>query len=267
MRVITKILGLVAIFSACQNTSNKEAVYSIEDSAIAKHKYWVSKPFYDALFADNVLDTLSYLPCSELIFDMGDTLLLTSCLSDAGLGIFKVTSPTSLEVVFEGFEEETLVARLDTISGVLHLDPPGGIESGWPTEFIAQEDIVISNVDNVTVQLGRKRLAGNYTMLAAPGQVAQTSLLELHADGTHQGLGDFDKYEPWPSGISGSAVINPSLNLMYLVKTGNEMDQPVLAWQVRGDTLRLWETKNISAEGDLPEYQITTMKGTYLKTN
>ena len=88
----------------------------------------------------------------------------------------------------------------------------------------------------------------------------------MRADGTQVGLGDFDKYEPWISGIGGGSIYNPTRNVMYLVKKGKEGTEPTLGWQLRGDTLRLWETKNIAQDGDMPEFKITKLKGAYLKS-
>ncbi|MCC6280483.1 MAG: hypothetical protein IT262_07785 [Saprospiraceae bacterium] len=255
------------VLVACNNqpvpTSQTPALP--DPSAMLKHKYWVSKPFNDALFATNIIDTLSNLPCGELVFGQKDSLLMTACLSDAGRGTFKVTSSNSLEIVFEGFEGNPSKAQWDEKTGVLHIDPPGGPDTGWPTDFVAQDDIDVSNIDNVTINLGRKRLAGNYSILPKKGEVAMTALLELHTDGTQVGFGDFDTYEPWPSGIGGGFIQNPQRNLMYLVKKGKESDPTAVAWQVRGDTLRIWNTRNIGAEGDLPEYKIAGLKGTYIK--
>ena len=267
MRSLAKALFVAVVFTACQNqpTPTPATPAAIDASAILKHKYWVSKPFSDALFADNIVDTLSYVPCGELIFGPKDSLLMTACLSDAGRGTFKATTPDALEIVFEGFEGKPSTARLDEKTGVLHLVPPGGVETGWPTEFVAQDGIDVSNIDNVTLNLGRKRLAGSYSMLPKKGEKPSAATLALRADGTQSGLGDFDKYEPWLSGIGGGAIQNPPLNLLYLVKNGKESEATAIAWQLRGDTLRLWDTKSTNAEGDMPEYKAAKLRGTYLK--
>ena len=65
MKSLTKILMLAAVFTACKNTPAPAPVVP-DASAILKHKYWVSKPFNEALFANNIVDTLSNLICSEL---------------------------------------------------------------------------------------------------------------------------------------------------------------------------------------------------------
>lgn len=268
MHALTKTLLAATLFTACQNqpAPTPAASTATDASAILKHKYWVSKPFNDALFAGSVSDTVSYLPCAELVFGQKDSLFMTSCLSDAGRGTFKATSPNTLDILFEGFENKASTARLDEKTGVLHLDAPGGVDTGWPTEFVAQDGIDVSSIDNTTINLGRKRLAGRYTLLPQKGEKANASPLELRPDGTQTGLGDFDKYEPWPSGIGGGAIQNPPLNLMYLVKKGKETDPTAVAWQLRGDTLRLWDTKSTNAEGDMPEYKAAKLKGAYLKT-
>jgi hypothetical protein len=263
MNSVAKILFVALAFSACKNQPATPA--AADGAAILKHKYWVSKPFNDALFASDVMDTLHTLDCGEIVFTNKDSLLLTYCLSDAGRGGFKANSPTELEVVFEGFESKVFKLNLDEKTGILHLKMPDDMD-GWPSEFVAQDGIDVSSIDNVTINLGRKRLAGNYTMLAPAGGAAITSLLELRTDGTQVGLGDFDFYEPWPSGIGGGFIQNPSLNLMYLVKKGQASQPTAAAWQVRGDTLRIWDTKNINPDGDLPEYRISQLRGTYLKS-
>jgi hypothetical protein len=262
MNFVAKTLLVALAFSACKHQPAPPA--AADGAAILKHKYWVSKPFNDALFAPNVMDTLHTLDCGEIIFSGKDSLLLTYCLSDAGRGGFKAISPTELEVVFEGFENKVFTLNLDEKTGVLHLKMPDDME-GWPSQFVAQDGIDVSNIDNVTINLGRKRLAGGYAMLPPAGGAAITSLLELRPDGTQVGLGDFDLYEPWPSGVGAGFIQNPALNLMYLVKKGQESQAAAAAWQVRGDTLRIWDTKNIGLEGDLPEYRITQLRGTYLK--
>jgi hypothetical protein len=267
MNSIVKTLLIATVFMACKNqtTQNPAATNALDASVILKHKYWVSKAFNDAFFAPNIMDTISNLPCGELVFGQKDSLLMTACLSDAGRGTYKVTTPTSLEIAFEGFEGKPSAARYDEKTGILHIEAPGGENTGWPTEFVAQDGIDVANIDNVTINLGRKRLAGSYSILPQKGQMAITALVELHADGTQLGFGDFDTYEPWPSGIGGSFIQNPQRNLMYLVKKGQEADPTAVGWQVHGDTLRIWNTKNTGAEGDLPEYKIQGLMGTYLK--
>lgn len=265
MKSIVQVLTILTLFSACQNPA-PPAPATPDASAILKHKYWVSKPFNDALFAGNIVDTLSYLPCSELIFTAKDSMLITSCLSDAGGGIFKVTGQNQLEIAFEGFDGKAAKASFDEKTGVLSLTPPDGFSEGWPTQFVPQDGIEVNNLDNVTIALGRKRLAGQYTYQTKKGEMATTSLAELRLDGTQVNFGAFDLYEPWPSGIGGSFIQNPQLNLMYWVKKGSETEPTAVAWQVHGDTLRIWDTKNIGAEGDLPEYKVTGLPRTYLKT-
>lgn len=264
MHSLLKTLFVAVLFTACQNQTPPAPTTpaAIDASAILAHKYWVSKPFNDALFAGNISDTIGYLPCGELVFGPKDSLLFTACLSDAGRGTFKATSANSLEIAFEGFEGKPVVARFDEKTGVLHLDRPAGVDTGWPTEFVAQDGIDVANIDNVTLNLGRKRLAGSY---AALPQKPGGATLELRPDGTQTGLGDFDKYEPWIAGIGSGAVQNPARNVMYLVKTGKEGEPTAVAWQLHGDTLRLWDTKSTNAEGDMPEYKAAKLKGTYLK--
>ena len=264
MKSIAKICFFSAVFAACQNTTAPAPTPAPanDGAAILKHKYWVSKPFNDALFAGKIIDTLSYLPCAELVFDRKDTVILTSCLSDAGRGFYKATSTTSMAIAFEGFEGASCTATLDEKTGILHLTSPGGTNDGWPTEFVAQDDISVKGMDDLTVQLGRKRLAGKYTMLPKKGEMAITSLMELRPDGTQVGLGDFDNYEPWVSGIGGGFISEPAYNVMYL----NKKDKmTTFGWQMNGDTLRMYDTKDISQEGDMPEYRVTKLRGIYLK--
>jgi hypothetical protein len=261
------ILLLLTCLCACNNqpsTTNTPAA-APDATAILKHKYWVSKDFYDALFAANVVDTLAYLPCSELVFNGTDTLLITACLSDAGPGVFKVTGANTLEVALDGFEGKPAKLVLDDKTGVLHLTMPEGSGEGWPSAFIAQDEINTQNIDNITIQLGRKRLAGKYTKLPKKGEKPTTTEYELRADGTHVGFGDFDTFEPWPSGVSGAFLAEPDMNIMYLDRPGTEEMPAVYGWQVRGDTLRLWKTKNIGADGDLPEYRTTGLFGSFIK--
>lgn len=265
MRFLLQTLVAITLFAACQNQEPK-APAAPDATAITNHKYWVSKPFYDALFAANISDTLGNLPCGELVFTQKDTLLFTSCLSDAGMGLFKATAPNTLQIVLEGMDAEPATATLDDKTGVLHLKPFEGKDYNWPSSFVAVDGISNANIDDVTLALGRKRLAGAYTMLPQKGEVAITSLIELRADGTQAGLGDYDKYEPWIAGIGSGAIQNPQRNIMYLVKKGKESEPDNVAWQLRGDTLRLWETKSINEEGDMPEYKVTKLKGTYVKT-
>jgi hypothetical protein len=267
MQKITSILLLLTLLTACNNqpTPAKTETPTKESSAILKHKYWVSKDFYDALFASNVVDTMAYLPCSELVFDGTDTLLITACLSDAGRGLFKVTGVNTLEVMLEGFEGKPASMELDEKTGILRLTMPEGSGEGWPSAFVAQDDINTQNIDNLTIQLGRKRLAGKYTKLPKKGEKPTTTEYELRADGTHTGFGDFDTFEPWPSGVGGAFLAEPAMNIMYLNRPGTEEMPAVYGWQVRGDTLRLWSTKNIGVEGDLPEYRTTGLLGNFIK--
>ena len=265
MKSLVPALLLLVLFSACQNQAPTTAPATNNGEAILKHKYWVSKQFNDALFAENIVDTLCNMLCSELIFTAKDSLLMTACLSDAGGGIFKVTGPNTLEITFEGMDSLKSKATYDEKTGVLHIDPPGGMDSGWPTEFVAQDGIDINQLDNVTIALGRKRLAGKYVYQTKKGEMAVASLTELYPDGKHVNFGESDLYEPWPSGIGAGFIQNPQLNLMYLIKKGKETDPVAVAWQVRGDTLKIWDTKTVGPQEDLPEYKTVGEPRVYIK--
>ena len=258
MQSFFKILPLAtALFAACQNQPAPPAAAS----AILKHKYWVSKPFNDALAAPNITDTIAHLPCSELIFTNKDSVMVTACLSDAGRGTFKTTGANTLEFAFEGFENKKITSQYDEKTGILHLDAP----EGWEKDFVPHDGIDFSNVEqNGIINLARKRLAGNYTMLPQKGEMAIAAILELRADGSQTGLGEYDLYEPWPSGISGGSVLDKK-NILYLVKKNAPEHLDALAWQLHGDTLRLWDTKNINPN-EMPDYKITGVRGTYLRT-
>lgn len=262
MRQLTQLLLLAALFSACQQNPAPPPPPAPTDLAttVAQHRYWVSKVFNDGLFAANVSDTLSMTPCMELVFTAGDTVLLTSCLSDAGFGIFKALDANTLSIIFEGDSTNVAKVTLDRQTGLLHLAIPG--EGAFTEDFVAQDGIPVQTIDNVTLNLGRKRLAGKYTPL--PGTSAGP--LQLNADGTQTGLGPYHFYEPWVSGIGSGSIQDPNYNLMYLVRDGGDPTQePALAWRLRGDTLRIWDTKNVSENGDMPEYKITGLRGAYLK--
>ncbi|MBU6343523.1 MAG: hypothetical protein KGS48_18640, partial [Bacteroidetes bacterium] len=169
----------------------------------------------------------------------------------------------TLRLFLEGFDKDTFTLRFDPQTRILHLE--GHFDSDtWPREFVAVDGIDVNKIDEVTIQLARKRLAGQYKPLAKKGEMAIESFVELHPDGTQLGFGDFDSFEPWPSG-SGAFISNPYHNLIYFVKKGKEESPTAMAWQVRGDTLRLWDTKNTAQEGDIPEYAVTKLHGAYLK--
>jgi hypothetical protein len=266
MKSLVQLLFFAALFTACQNPTPAPVKPATTDiTTVLQHKYWVIKSFNDALFAPNITDTLANLPCAELVFGKGDTVYITACLSDAGRGIYKIANNT-LQIVWEGFENKTCTGTFDDKTGILHVTSPDSTNTAWPTDFVAQDGIDVNNMDNITVNLGRKRLAGNYTKITEKGEMAIASLYELHADGTHVNFGDFDTYEPWPSGIGSGFIQNPQYPIMYLVKKGKENYPTAAAWQLHGDTLRIWETKNIGAQGDLPEYKVTKLQGAYLKS-
>lgn len=269
MKFLVPSFFMAVLFAACQNsTSPQPASTTAPDaSAILSHKYWIAKSFNDALFAPNISDTLSNLPCGELVFTAKDSVLMTACLSDAGLGSYKIIAPNTLSIAFEGDTVNKYTARLDEKTGVLHLVLPASMpadNNSYPVDFIPQDGIEVSDIDNITYNLGRKRLAGTYTALPQKG-VAAPAQVVLNADGTQSGLGDYDQYQPYISGIGSGAVQNPQLNMMYLVKKGKEAEGPVVAWQLHGDTLSLWDTKTTNAEGDMPEYKIGKMKGKYVR--
>lgn len=267
MKFSFKMLLISALFAACQNEAPKPPVTEgpVEATAILSHKYWVSKPFNDALFAKTVMDTLFAVPCSEIIFTTKDSFLFTACLSDAGRGTYKSLSANSIEMHLEGFENDKIIATCDEKTGIMHLAIPGDA-TGWQTDFIPQDAVNTTDIDEITINLGRKRLAGTYSRLPQKGEAAVASVLELRPDGTQSGLGDFDKYEPWPSGDGGGFILDPYRNVMYLVKKVSEEEAlTAVGWQLSGDTLRLWDTKNAAPEGDMPEYKITKLKGAFLK--
>ncbi|MCC7244465.1 MAG: hypothetical protein IT269_02205, partial [Saprospiraceae bacterium] len=192
-------ITVLAFFTeSCQNPAPAPQQQPASDaSSILSHRYWVSKPFHDALFNANVADTLGNISCSELIFASKDTVIFTSCLSDAGIGIVKSTGANTLEIMTEGFDNQPSKLEYNPATGILHFTPPAGVE-GWPSEFVAQDGIEVNDLDNVTLNLGRKRLAGKYNGVSKGAEGKQ---IMLNVDGTQNGLGDYVKYEPWLSGI------------------------------------------------------------------
>jgi len=259
----TLLLALFALaLQACQNSSPTPPAAAPNGEAILKHKYWVSKEFSDALLKEIVADTLNSIPCSELIFTKKDTLLLTACMSDAGRATFKATGPNTLDIALEGMENEPVKAIFEARTGVLTLHFPGDSTGAGRLQLVARDEITLGKDDfDGTVKLARLRLSGTYKALEAKAKAPQ---ITLNQDGSHIGLSkDFDRYEPWPAGVGG--YIEARKNLMYLENKGKEPGWNALAWQLRGDTLRLWETKNIGKPDEMPEYQITSLLGTYLK--
>ena len=268
MKTILPILAFLTLLISCKNQTAPEpakpATAPLDAAAILKHNYWVSKPYHDALFAGNVPDTLAFLPCSEIIFIGKDTLTHTACNSDAGIGIFKPISSNSIEIKIDGMDGKVSTATVDE-QGVLHLKMPEGMGEGWPTEYVPVDGVIVNNADEVTTNLLRKRIAGSYTLLPEKGKAAITSLMELRMDGTQVGLGTYSRWEPWNAGIGSTAIQNPPMNLFYLNKN-DKADTPVaFAWQMHGDTLRLFDTKQTSKSDDLPEFKVTKLKATYLR--
>lgn len=267
MRTLIRSAFFLLLLAACKGKTDSAGTPAATENLITRHKYWVSKAYHDALFSPNVIDTVGYLNCAEVVFQQKDTLLLTACLSDAGPGTYKITGPNSLELRMSGMEDKPVQVTFDEKTGILHVPSPAGEENTyWPTEFVAHDGINVSDLDDVTINLGRQRLAGTYSILPPKGEVAIASMVELKSDGTQLGFGDFDTFEPWPAGINASCIQNPPLNLMYFTKKGQEADAKAMGWQLRGDTLRIWETVMTSAEGDLPEYKPGKLYNTYIKS-
>lgn len=253
----TLLVGLL-LFAACQNQNKK---FNPADSNILKQRYWINQEFADALFADNVPDTLGYLVCSELLFLDSGRLILTYCLSDAGAGAYEPTGPNTMELTIEGYENKNFKAALDEKTGILTLDAPE-LNDGKPLTFRGYELNVGPDDYDGVIQLARKRIAGSYSIEAQEGMVAPTVMVQFEADGSLKGLGRFDYFEPWPSGIGGGAIPEKK-NLMYLSATDSE-EETAVAWQLRGDTLRLWETENLYPD-EMPEYKIIKLMGIFVK--
>jgi hypothetical protein len=225
----------------------------------------VSKPYHDALFAANVVDTLSYLDCGELIFSNKDTVIITSCMSDAGIGIFTVTGPNTLSIKFQGLEENPITATLDDKTGELHFTFTGQSLEYWPKAFVARDEVSTTNMDGLTLRLAQVRLAGNYQYQTKKGEMATTSVSELRADGSMVNFGEFDMYEPWIAGVGSSCITTPPMNLMNMAKKGQEAEAVAFGWQLRGDTLRIWDTQNMGQPDELPEYKLKGAARVYIK--
>jgi hypothetical protein len=252
------------IFTACQNQP-APAPASPDASALLKHKYWVSKPYHDALFAENLPDTIGYLDCAELIFMTKDTVIMTSCMSDAGQGVYTITGPNTLSIKFEGLEEKPVIATLDDKTGMLQFSFTGEPLPYWPTAFVAKDEVDVNNFDILTLSLGQLRLAGNYQYQTKKGEVAVASLTELHADGTAVNFGGFDKFEPWIAGVGSTCIQHPPMNLMNLMHAEHEGEFVAVGWQLHGDTLRIWDTQNLAAPDELPEYKLKGEPRVYIK--
>lgn len=258
MRITATLLLFTLAIAACKNETAPKAP-AADASAILKHKYWVAKPYSDALFAPTVMDTLGYLNCAEILFGANDTLTMTACMSDAGRGVYKTTGVNTIEFKIEG-SEDVYTARLDEATGILHLNVPGEMGSYWPNEYVAHDDVNATNIDAVTLNLGRKRLSGQYENLAKTGQ-----MIEFRPDGAINGLGDYAAYEPWIAGIGSTTIAEPPMNQLLLIKKTEGVEPVVLGWQLRNDTLTLWETQNMAHPDDLPEYKTVKKAGTYVK--
>lgn len=268
MQQVIRAAFALLLCAACQPTTTQQpnASQSSDATGILKHKYWVCKPFHDALFAVNIPDTLTSLYCNELIFREKDTLLLTSCMSDASLGQLRITGHNALSITFDGDTSHHYTARLDEATGILHLTlpPDRATDYPFPTQYIADDAIATSHMDELTVALARKRLAGTYQPLAQKGQPALASVV-LQPDGTQSGLGNYARYEPYVTGIGSGVISQPPRNVMYLYNPGQEGQQTALAWQLRGDTLRLWDTQNVNGADELPEYKVTRLRSTSVR--
>ncbi|HAD13543.1 MAG TPA: hypothetical protein DCF33_14040 [Saprospirales bacterium] len=251
------------IFTACQN--QPAAPPAPDASALLKHKYWVNKPFHDALFAANVPDTMAYLDCGELIFTNKDTVIITSCMSDAGIGIYTVSGPNTLSIKFQGFEDKPITATLDEKTGLLSFTFTGPAPEYWPKDFIAKDEVSTGNMDGLTLGLARLRLAGNYQYQTKKGEMAIASVSELHADGSMVNFGEYDMYEPWIAGVGSSCITTPPMNLMNMAIKGKEAEAVAFGWQLHGDTLRIWDTQNMGQPDELPEYKLKGAARVYVK--
>lgn len=262
-RFIFPIITVAFVLNACQNSSPTPSAPVPNVEAILKHKYWVSKEFSDALLNEIVADTLNSIPCSELIFTEKDTLLLTACMSDAGRATFKATGPNTLDIALEGMENEPVKAIFEPRTGVLTLNFPGDSTGAGRLQLVARDEITLEKNDfEGTVKLARLRMAGTYKALDTKAKVQQ---ITLNKDGSHSGLNkDFDTYEPWPAGVGGY-LEDERKNLMYLENKGKEPSWTALVWELRGDTLRLWETKNIAKPDEMPAYKRSGLLGEFLK--
>ena len=268
MRKTVQLFLFTAFLGACKNETPQKAAPAApaEATSILKHKYWVSKPYADALFAPNVMDTLNRLQCAEIIFKQKDTLLMTSCLSDAGAGIFKSTGPNSIEILFEGYEKAT-PAVLDEKTGILKVTPADSNSAYWQTEFVPFDDIKFEDFDfnNPTVQLARRRIAGSYRLLPKKGKAASEVLAELKEDGQAIHFDGFDWFDPLPTGIA-SAFTEEKEMMMVDFKKGKADITTVCGIQLRGDTLFVFDSKNISKGDAMPSYKITGLRATYVKS-
>ncbi|MBL7808715.1 MAG: hypothetical protein JNN28_12920 [Saprospiraceae bacterium] len=263
-QTLLSVFAAFLIFTACQNQPVPAPALP-DASALLKHKYWVSKPFHDALFASNVPDTMAYLDCGELIFTNKDTVIITSCMSDAGIGIFTVSGPNTLSIKFQGFEDKPITATLDDKTGMLSFTFPGPAPEYWPKDFIAKDEVSTSNMDGLTLRLAQVRLAGNYQYQTKKGEVAIASVSELHADGSMVNFGEYDMYEPWIAGVGSSCITTPPMNLMNMAKKGKEEEAVAFGWQLRGDTLKIWDTQNMGNPDELPEYKVKGAARVYVK--
>ncbi len=264
MKYIIPVFLVAAFFTACKNETPQKAAPA-EATSILKHKYWVSKPYADALFAPNVMDTLYRLRCAEIMFMQKDTLVMTACLSDAGIGIFKSTGPNAIEILFEGYDKPTL-AVLDEKTGILKLTPPENSDY-WETEYVAYDDIQVNDMDynNPSVQLARRRLAGSYRLVPKKGEVATAALSELKESGQALNFLGFDWFDPLPTGTACSFTEEKEM-LMVDFKKGKADISTVCGVQLRGDTLLVFDSKNTSMDDEIPYYKITGLRATFVKT-
>ncbi|MBL7825965.1 MAG: hypothetical protein JNJ57_04995 [Saprospiraceae bacterium] len=266
MKHILSIVFLSALLASCNNeTPQKTTPVPTEATSILKHKYWVSKPYADALFAPKVMDTLYRMRCAEIMFMEKDTLLMTACMSDAGYGIFKSTGSNSIEILFEGYEKNTL-AVLDEKTGILKLTPPEN-STYWETEYVAFDNITFNDIDynNPSVQLARRRMAGSYSLIPKKGQMVTAALAELKEDGQAINFEGFDWFDPLPTGTACSFTEEKEM-MMVDFKKGKADVSTVCGVQLRGDTLYVYDSKNTTKDDEMPYYKISGLRATYVKS-
>lgn len=235
-KILSLSLFVLVLLSACQPTTRPEKAPA--GPAFLTTPYWLSSSFLDAVAADS--DSIGSSNCMELHFRFKDSVLVVNCESDAMLCAYSIIDDKTIEIT-SGFGEE-IKPRITQVSET-ELELSGIYED---------EKILFRTFDNpdpdprgLSIKHLAQTLAGTYQ----PSNPAAKPVT-LSADGKVKGL---DEYIQFETAIGGDLAATETGNMLYFISDKGEMP---LAWSKKGDTLKFWKLKNVSAPDEKPWYEV-----------
>lgn len=245
MKIHFLLPAILVLFGACNEGKAKKNA-----AADPLAGNWLTKSYVDSLSLTQSPMALSE-GCDEVIFPSGfDTMLYIGVGSDVNVFSFERLNDSTARVF--NFSDPYKDFHLSSDGNTLFF-----VDSFSQKKFVFQKlnpEFATGESGNPKLKSANERwfnqtlLAGTYVHSDAQGD--STRSVVFYPDGTLEGWEGFDKYFICASGICTSLSSEDYLTLQ-------KADQPGVdfGWQMKANTLEIYQLKDVSAGEGIPHYE------------